>query len=483
VRLGSFIPSAVRATFSAPRQLPIRWRLAGGSALLTLAILCTFAVFVGILTADRIRGASAQGTRQVADDLAAQLRFRFDPLTLQVTDLDPPLDLIAVSEGVVIRIVDPRGRVVLQTPPGRALGPPRRQPSLKTEGYRIETRALRSVEDPSFVAYLQVAQPLARVEATVGRVQAVLVFGVLVGTVISLGAGLLIARRAMAPVAALTATTREIATTRDPARRVTRPAARDEVSELAGTLDEMLRALAASREESEAMLRRQREFVADASHELRTPLTSVLANLELLADTLDGEREETARSALRSTQRMRRLVADLLLLARADVGRAAPRAPTDVGQVLVEAASELEPVAGAHELTVEVERAPVEGARDELHRLALNLMENALRHTPAGTHVRAAVHHDEDTVTLTVEDDGPGIPPEVRDRVFERFVRGAGDRGGRSFGLGLSIVRAVAEAHGGTVALTSPTADGHGTRFTAILPALAEQRALVGSEV
>ena len=482
MKLGSSIRSAVRATFSAPRHLPIRWRLAGGSALLTLAILCFFAVFVGVLTTDRIREEFALESQQVADDLADQLRFRFDPLTLQVTELDPPLDMVALSKDVVIRIVDPRGRVVLQTPSGRDLGPLRRKRSVERAGYLIETRALTTVEDPSFVAYLQVAQPLARLEATVGGVQAVLVFGVLVGTVISLGAGLFIARRAMAPIAALTSTTRAIATTRDPARRVPQPAARDEVSELAGTLDEMLQALAASREEIEAMLRRQREFVADASHELRTPLTSVLANLELLADTLDGEREETARSALRSTQRMRRLVADLLLLARADVGRAAPRAPTDVGQVLVEAASELEPVAGGHELTVKAERAPVEGARDELHRLALNLMENALRHTPEGTHVRAAVQCEEDTVTLVVEDDGPGIPPEVRDRVFERFVRGAGDRGGRSFGLGLSIVRAVVDAHGGTVALTSPTVDGHGTRFTAILPALAEQRTLVGSE-
>ena len=478
---GSSIRSAVRATFSAPRHLPIRWRLAGGSALLTLATLCCFAVFVGILTTDRIREEFALESEQVADDLAGQLRFRFDPLTLQVTELDPPLEMVALSEDVVIRIVDPRGRVVLQTPSGRDLGPLRRQRRVERAGYLIETRALTTVEDPTFVAYLQVAQPLARLEATVGRVQAVLVFGVLVGTVISLGAGLFIARRAMAPIAALTSTTREIATTRDPARRVPRPAARDEVSELAGTLDDMLQALAASREETEAMLRRQREFIADASHELRTPLTSVLANLDLLADTLDGEREETARSALRSTQRMRRLVADLLLLARADVGRAAPRAPTDVGQVLVEAASELEPVAGGHALTVEAERAQVEGARDELHRLALNLMENALRHTPEGTHVRAAVQRDEDTVTLVVEDDGPGIPPEVRDRVFERFVRGAGDRGG-SFGLGLSIVRAVVDAHGGTVALTSPTVDGHGTRFTAILPALADQRTLVGSE-
>ena len=124
------------------------------------------------------------------------------------------------------------------------------------------------------------------------------------------------------------------------------PDADDEVAELARTLDEMLQALEASREEREAALARQRQFVADASHELRTPLTRVLANLELLADVLDGERGEAARAALRSSQRMRRLVADLLLLARADAKREVPHAPTDLAQVLVDAAAELGPVAG-----------------------------------------------------------------------------------------------------------------------------------------
>ena len=239
-------------------------------------------------------------------------------------------------------------------------------------------------------------------------------------------------------------------------------------AELAGTINEMLSALAASREETEATLARQRQFVADASHELRTPLTSVLANLELLADELQGEQGEAARGALRSSRRMRRLVADLLLLARADVGRESPRTPTDLADVAVEAASELEPVAEDHELTVEAAPAVVDGARDDLHRMALNLMENAIRHTPPGTHVRTSVSNGSGTARLIVEDDGPGIPPELRDRIFERFVRGEGDRGG-SFGLGLSIVRAVAASHGGAVRLETP--DSGGTRFVVELPA------------
>jgi len=171
---------------------------------------------------------------------------------------------------------------------------------------------------------------------------------------------------------------------------------------------------------------------------------------------------------------MRRLVADLLLLARHDAARQAPHTPTDVGQVLVEAAAELGVIADGHELSIDANRAYVDGARDELHRLTLNLVENAIRHTPPGTQVRASVERVEGQVRLIVEDDGPGIPADLKDRVFERFVRGVGDRGGSS-GLGLSIVHAVAESHGGTVTVMSPAVNGasraRGTRFEVVLPA------------
>jgi signal transduction histidine kinase len=210
--------------------------------------------------------------------------------------------------------------------------------------------------------------------------------------------------------------------------------------------------------------------VADASHELRTPLTSVLANLELLEEDLGGEQREAAASALRSSRRMRRLVADLLLLARADAGREAPHRPVDLAAVVTDAAAELEPVAGDHEISISAQPgSEVEGVRDELHRLVLNLMENALRHTDPGTAVEASVERRNGEVVLAVEDDGPGIPPEMGEKVFERFFRGEGDRSGSS-GLGLSIVRAVASSHQGTVRLEPPL-DGRGARFVVRLPA------------
>ena len=211
--------------------------------------------------------------------------------------------------------------------------------------------------------------------------------------------------------------------------------------------------------------------MADASHELRTPLTSVLANLELLEETLTGEHKEAAASALRSSKRMRRLVADLLLLARQDAGRTPiQHRPVDMAEVVAAAAAELEPVAGDHDISITAAPgAEVVGVQDELHRLVLNLMENALRHTDPGTAIEASVERQNGHVVLAVEDDGPGIVPELREKVFERFFRAHGDRSGSS-GLGLAIVKAVAESHQGTVTLEPPL-DGRGARFVVRFPA------------
>jgi two-component system OmpR family sensor kinase len=291
---------------------------------------------------------------------------------------------------------------------------------------------------------------------------------VLVGTALAFAAGSFVARRAIMPIAELTAAAGEIARTRDPSRTLPQPTADDEIAELSRTLSGMLSSLSDARNETEATLERQRAFVADASHELRTPLTSVLANLELLVESLQGPDREVATSALRSTQRMRRLVGDLLLLARADANHAPAREPLDLADIVIEAASELEPASRDHTLELDVQPAPTRGSGDDLQRVATNLIENAMRHTPPGTRITASTRAlSEGGAELVVADDGPGIAADVRDTLFQRFVRGAGDRGG-SFGLGLAIVAAVAHAHGGTVEVDQSPHGG--ARFTVRLP-------------
>jgi signal transduction histidine kinase len=470
--LGSSIRSAARDTSSAYKRLPIRWRLAGGSAALTLVILCGFAAIVGVLTTQQIQRDFSREVSDAANQLSQEVKLRLversdgTPVPKKVSG--PSFDDYIGSQNAAVRIITPSGDYVMGSDGAPSFGPyiARRA---NVRGWRVESRPVEVLgyANPLVIQY---AQRLSNVQATANRVKVFLAFGVLGGGLLALLAGLATARRAMEPIAELTVAAREVERSRDPAVRIPRPDSDDEVAELATTLESMLAALGEARAETEATLTRQREFVADASHELRTPLTSVLANLELLAEYTEGEPHEAAASALRSSRRMRRLVADLLLLARADAGRVTAHEPVDVSSVVTDAAAELEPVAGGHEISVSAPPGMfVDGARDELHRLILNLMENALRHTDPGTAVEAQVERQDGYVVLAVEDDGPGIPDELRDKVFERFFRGSSDRGGSS-GLGLSIVRAVTESHHGTVGLVPPL-DGRGARFVVKLPA------------
>jgi signal transduction histidine kinase len=455
-------------------RLPIRVRLAGVSALLTFVILCAFAIAIGSFTVHRIRSDFNRDVQETAEQLPSQLNIKVEPAGFHRVDgIDPPLaDFAAPADHAIIRIFTLGGTVVAQEPHAApALGTPELAPKT-VNGYRVVSRLgivrVAGTDQPLGHVIIQYGRRISDTEATVARVEFFLFVGVLAGTCLALLAGMAIARRAMAPITELTSTAAAIARTRDPSRRMPQSEADDEVSELARTLEGMLRELDAARAETESMLSRQRQFVADASHELRTPLTSVLANLELLAESLQGEEGDAARSALRSSRRMRRLVADLLLLARSDVGRVVRREPCDLAQIVVEAAAELGPVSAAHDIVLEVHRAVVEASRDELHRLTINLLENALNHTPPGTRIRVRTSAADGQVTLVVQDDGPGVPPELAPTLFERFVRGAGDRG-HSFGLGLAIVKAVAESHGGTVAL-EPSGEGAGARFVVRLP-------------
>jgi two-component system, OmpR family, sensor kinase len=485
-RAGSYTRSAARATSSAFRARPIRWRLAGGSALLTLVILAAFAGVVGVLTTRQVR-------RQFETDVSSEMNQLYQDLSGKLGFINVPSKLghhlepgtlncnqVNISsysfERAQIRVFvdgnDLCDQSGLLTRGASAVLPvfntqPAQEGAWYESDYRVETRRLpvrRSEEALSEEAFLLYARPESETNHTLARIRFFLLAGVIGGTILALLAGLAIAQRAMRPIRELTDAAREIERTRDPSRHVPHPRADDEIAELARTLEGMLGALDSARADTEAMLHRQREFVADASHELRTPLTSVLANLELLAEELDGEQADTAQAAQRSPKRMRRLVGDLLLLARADAKRVQPVGPIDVAVVRPEAASELGPMAGEHQLSLDAQPVVVPGVRDDLHRLTLNLIENGLRHTPPGTHISASTRSNGADAMIIVEDDGPGIPADMRGRVFDRFVRS-----GHGSGLGLAIVRAVAESHGGSVSLEQPPR-GHGTRLVVRLP-------------
>lgn len=230
----------------------------------------------------------------------------------------------------------------------------------------------------------------------------------------------------------------------------------------------------ASRQESEDRLR---AFIADASHELRTPLASIRGYAQLAQDDARGTTAAQTRSLDRiesEAERMGALVEDLLLLARLDAGHALHHEPVDIALLAIETAEDAHAAYPDHEWPVEVGTSlEVSGDGSRLRQVLVNLLGNAGKHTPAGTRVTTAVTHDAGNAVITVTDDGPGIDPDLRQRLFDRFARGdsARNRASGSTGLGLSIVAAIVQAHHGTVDVAS---DSGGSTFTVRLP-LADQ--------
>jgi len=469
--VGGRAARAVRRNLARPSRWPVTWRLAAVSAALTFLILVVFALIVGRLVADRLTDDFHDELKTSANALAFEIQASATGIGVRA----PNLDEVALADRAEARVVDENGEPMIETDGVPDLGPP--EPGIREVGDMLVASApVTSSQLGVPAVYVQYARNRSDLDSTIDRMWLFLAAGVLVGTVLAAVAGMVVARRAMRPIAALTGAAREIAATRDPSRSVPLPVTDDEVGELAATLDQMLRALDDARTEREQAMQAQRDFVADASHELRTPLTSTLANLELLQDSLEesdrSDDAEATASALRSSRRMSRLVSDLLLLARADAGREGARIECDLAVVATAAVAEVEPVSGEHDLSVSGdETVPVMGNPDELHRLVVNLIDNALIHTPPATPVRVRVTREGDEAVLLVEDDGPGIPEELRDQVFGRFVRGGGPADqapGGGTGLGLAIVRSVAGAHGGSVEAGS--AESGGARLTVRMP-------------
>ena len=460
------------------QRWPIRWKLAAVSASLTFVILLIFGGIVGEVATSRIRSDFNRDLEEAATRLVSRTRI-IERTFAEPTVYSPNLAAASLPAGATARVINSEG-VVLDEAPKRGIDLGSPSDGISSAGsLLVATQPVYGLNN-EVVGYIQYGRSDSHVDSTITRLWLFIVLGILGGTALAVLAGVALARRAMRPIATLTSTAREIAATRDPSRQLPAPAADDEVAELSQTLQEMLNALDASQTEREAAMQKQREFVADASHELRTPLTSILANLELLEAQLDrvdyGEERELAASAVRSSQRMSRLVSDLLILARSDAGQTRPKSEVDLGEIAMSAGREIAPSLGERSLRVDCAAAPVRGNQDELHRLALNLLDNAVRYTPEGADISLATSHDPKAgnVRLEVADSGPGIPEAMRERVFERFVRGQSSSdtaASDGTGLGLAMVRAIAASHGGTVTAGS-SPDLGGARLAVVLPAL-----------
>lgn len=310
-------------------------------------------------------------------------------------------------------------------------------------------------------------------------------------------------RREMLPLGEVAATARNIgsqdliaAPTVDTFDRVDSSIAQpgDEVGDVGFALNTMIDNVETALQARAESEQRLRQFVADASHELRTPLASIQGYTQLLQRGATDQELALSRIASESA-RMSGLVEDLLLLARLDAGRELASDPVDVIPLAIDAVSDAHAAGPDHQWSLDLPEIDDEadactsctvlGDESALRQVFANLVNNARIHTPAGTHVKVGVQTIAGTasapgfVRLSVADDGPGIPPELRATVFDRFVRGDTSRsrqGKGSSGLGLSIVSSIAEALGGRVDVdTLCEGEGapgeHGTTFSVILPA------------
>lgn len=281
----------------------------------------------------------------------------------------------------------------------------------------------------------------------------------------SLVIGWVLSGRVLRPMAAITRTAAEIQAT-DLSRRIRLDGPKDELHDLADTLDTMLDRL-------EEAFRAQRQLIDDASHELRSPLTIIRANVDAVLASPEATQDERERAVVivdRATTRMTRLVEDLLATARRQ-GSAFADTDLDLAKVADEAVEEFAALAAARGLTIARSLAPgltMTGDHDALRRAVANLLSNAVRLSPHGGPVEVAAGRHDGWLWTAVRDAGPGLATEDQPRVFDRFWRGEASRRDRHTGLGLAIVRQIVESHGGRVGVFSRL--GEGSTFVLWLP-------------
>lgn len=317
------------------------------------------------------------------------------------------------------------------------------------------------------VEIIQVSAPLARLRDALSGFLTTLLALVPVAVALAAAGGFVVARRALRPVRDMSRTAREI-TAEDLGRRLTRRGAEDEIDHLADTLNTMLAGL-------EAAFAQARRFSADAAHELRTPLTALKGEIEvaLRAERSPDEHRRVLRSALEEVEHLIRVAEDLLLFSRSSAAIGAPRDRVELEPLVLEALEVGTRRAQGTGVAVrgeEIEPATVRGEAGALRRAVLNLVDNAIKYTPAGGKVSLSLLTREGRALIVVQDTGIGIDPADRGRIFDPFVRldAARSRDAGGVGLGLALVRSIVTAHGGAVDVESTS--GAGSRFTIRLP-------------
>jgi signal transduction histidine kinase len=457
--------------------LPIRWRLTLFIALAIGAILLGLGVALFFLLREALLSNVEQTAKGRAEYAAKRINMEDNLEEDDIRDF--------THDGVFVIVRGGKGDVLPETPslpPGGGAEDTVWQKALAS-GKPVGDTVELSGDEPDYIYAVPVHPPNGRarvVEAgksyetafeNVQDIGAILAAGIGVAFLLSIGGAYLLARTALRPVEAVTATAREM-WEGDLSRRLPVANPKDEIGRLTTTINALLARLEVAFTRLEETLSRQRRFAADASHELRTPLTSISGHARMLDEwALDSDKETAHRSVdtiRREAGKMRGLVESLLTLTRGDEGAPMEVGRYDLGAVAKEATEtaangrvSVEFVPIGHEITAAFDW-------ERILQVASILLDNAVKYTPDGGSVTVRVEEEDGSVVLAVSDTGVGISEEQLPLVFERFYRADAARAEEGVGLGLSIARQIAEAHGGTIEARSKL--GVGSTFVLLLP-------------
>lgn len=401
-------------------------------------------------------------------------------------ELRPEFSDVFAHSGTFLQVVGSDGSILSRStnlsdetlPSGNETFERARQGQPFIETASVRGTSLRIYHHPFIVqgrlrAMLQVGRSLADVETGLRELRFIILIGGSVTIVAAMGLAYLIAHAGLLPLERLAQAAQLIGQTQDLSNRVPQAGANDEVSRLAATFNTMLDRLQSSYARVAEALAAQRRLVADASHELRTPLTVIRGNVALLReipDLSEEERKAALRDIAAESERMSRLVSDMLALARADAGQTVRRERVDLSAITADVCRQ----APYFNALVEVKLAAsdedvcVLGDPDLLRQLVLILVDNALKYTPAGGSVTVGTESEMHAVRLIVQDTGIGMREADIANAFNRFYQADRARHSGGFGLGLSIAKWIVEAHGADLDIKS--APDQGTTVTVKLP-------------
>lgn len=462
--------------------MSIRFRL----ALWYIFILCALLVIIGFAVFNVFAAALRDNVDLKLDETARQVKLVSSVTALGQVRIPVEADVFRAA-GLYLQVIEPDGHVNSQSAGLGGYNQPLNPEAIDagpTEAVRDDVRIgqahLRVLTEPlifqptqRLIGYLQVGLLLDANDQALNHLTRILLVGGAAGIVLAGLGGAFLSRQALRPIDTITHTAISITDAGDLSRRIPEPAARDEVGRLAATFNRMLARL-------EALFRSQQQFTADISHELRTPLTTIRGNVDLIRRTRTAD-SASLDAIQNETDRMTRLVGDLLLLAQADAGLPIRREPVSLDTLMLEVYRQLRVIANGVNLSIgEEDAVNVLGDADRLKQLIINLTDNAIRYTPAGGRVTMSLTRANGWAQIRITDTGPGIPAEHLPHIFDRFYRvdkarsrresGADGAVSGGAGLGLSIAQWIARSHGGSIDVESQV--GQGTTFTVHLPEL-----------